>query len=604
MRASHRMNAIGWPASRVRKKGMVDRFMDTPEHSAQAIGNDGASPQTATSTKPSSIRQRAKDRIIAPVEKDLRLAGWLSVGAGAIWPVQAAVIAWAVSGWVDDTGDRRPILSCGHGWRPGHSCSARWCGLGLDRWSGAILFGAADTTIARERAALIAREARAPSTTGSAAIAALMVQKLPLLQPWITRYHVAMMRVSVLPVLLLILAFTQSWVVGLTLLVAGPLIPVFMALVGMAAEDASRRQMDEIGSMNDMLMDRLSALLDIRLLGAVDRAADDFAMRADLLKTKTMAVLSIAFLSSTVLELFSALGVAMVAVFVGFTLLGEVGFGSWGGGLSLGQGMFLLLIAPEFFQPLRDLAAAWHDRAAGYAVVADLDDLDAASRVGLVGQGLPADPLQGAMSLAVTSASVGLAGQTVPLPDIHLEQGQSLALMGDSGAGKTTALNAVAGLVALKNGTITVCGQVLSDDTADAWRARIALIPQRPHFPDMPLAAWLDIGNTGADPWPALDMADAVDVIRGLPDGLNTRLGETGGGVSGGEARRLLLARAILTGADLILADEPTADLDSDTAARIIATFHRLQQEGRMIVVATHDPALAGAMDQQIRVGL
>lgn len=104
----------------------------------------------------------------------------------------------------------------------------------------------------------------------------------------------------------------------------------------MAAEDASRRQMDEIGTMNDMLMDRLAALMDIRLLGAVDRAADDFATRAERLKANTMGVLRIAFLSSTVLELFSALGVAMVAVFVGFTLLGEIGFGSWGSGPVLG----------------------------------------------------------------------------------------------------------------------------------------------------------------------------------------------------------------------------------------------------------------------------
>jgi ATP-binding cassette subfamily C protein CydD len=546
---------------------------------------------------PGDAKKRARERIIAPVVRDLRLAGWLSLLAGALWPLQAAFLAWAVSGWAAGGAPME------RAWIAGSVFVV--CAVlraGLDHRAGALLYRAADQTIARERAALIAREARSPTDAGSASIASLVVQKLPLLQPWITRYHVAMMRASVLPVFLLALAFSQSWVVGLTLLVAGPLIPVFMALVGMAAEDASRRQMDEIGSMNNMVMDRLSAMLDIRLLGAVDRAAADFGTRAESLRTRTMAVLRVAFLSSTVLELFSALGVAMVAVFVGFTLLGEITFGSWGTGLSLGQGLFLLLIAPEFFQPLRELAAAWHDRAAGFAVVAELDALDAAERVAFVGSGMPTDSLAGPISVSSKGGVVDLKGRKIRLPDFSLQQGDTLALVGPSGVGKTTALAAIAGLVPVHLGDIRVCNHALDAETADAWRGRIALVPQRPHFPDETLGEWLDTRQTGADPWPALRLADADEIVHRLPDGLDTRLGETGGGVSGGEARRLLLARAIHTGADLILADEPTADLDSETAARVIAALHRMQREGRSVIVATHDPDLAAAMDQQVQV--
>lgn len=542
-------------------------------------------------------RKRVKDRIIAPVDRELRIAGRLSVSAGALWPLQAAAIAWAVSGWAEG----HPPFE--RAWTAAFvfllSAVVR---AGLEHRAGELLYDAADRTIARERSALLRREARYPSEAGSAQIAALIVQKLPLLQPWITRYHVAMMRASVLPLFLLILAFSQSWVVGLTLLIAGPLIPVFMALVGMAAEDASRRQMHEIGTMNDMLMDRLAAMLDIRLLGATERIAADFAKRAETLRERTMAVLKIAFLSSTVLELFSALGVAMVAVFVGFTLLGEIGFGSWGTALTLGQGLFLLLIAPEFFQPLRELAAAWHDRAAGYAVVAELDALDAARRRRFVGQGLPSDALDGPLAVRTVDAIADVSGRAVPLPDITLHSGKSLALTGPSGVGKSTALSALAGLVPLASGDLIVCGRPLDDANADAWRARIALMSQRPHFPDETLGAWLDTKGTGADPWMALEMADARDVVRGLADGLETRLGESGGGVSGGEARRLLLARAILTGADLILADEPTADLDSETAGRIIRSLKALEAEGRTIIVATHDPDLAAAMDAQLEL--
>lgn len=546
---------------------------------------------------PRNSRNRAKERIIAPVHAPLRLAGWMSLVAGALWPVQAAAIAWAVAGWAEG------LAPLDRAWAA--AAMFIFCAVlraGLEHRSGALLYRAADQTIARERAVLITREARSPTDQGSASIASLVVQKLPLLHPWITRYHVAMMRASVLPFFLLALAFSQSWVVGLTLLVAGPLIPVFMALVGMAAEDASRRQMVEIGTMNDMVMDRLSAMLDIRLLGAVDRAAADFSDRAESLRAKTMAVLRIAFLSSTVLELFSALGVAMVAVFVGFTLLGEIEFGSWGAGLTLGQGLFLLLIAPEFFQPLRDLSAAWHDRAAGLAVVAELDALDAADRVAIVGCGLPTAAMDGPIDIVTTDAVVGLGPQQVRVPDFALAGAQTLALTGPSGVGKSTTLAAIAGLVPVQSGTITVCNRALEPETADAWRGRIAMVPQRPHFADESLGEWLDTRQTGDDPWPALRLADADEIIARLAEGLETRLGETGGGVSGGEARRLLLARAIHSGADLILADEPTADLDPETAARIIAALHRMQAKGCSIIVATHDPNLAAAMDTQVEV--
>lgn len=542
-------------------------------------------------------RQRAQDRIIAPVRETLRRAALLAVAAGLVWPAQAGLIAWVVSAWVHGTGTVENTLPAILGFVVLGAARA-----GLDYLSGRFLFNAADQTIEREREVLIRREARAPSEAGSAEIAALAAQKLPLLQAWVTRYHVAMTRAAILPLALALLACTVSWAAGLILLISGPMIPLFMALVGMAAEDASRQQMREISSMNDMLMERLSAMLDIRLLGATARAARDFARRAESLREKSMAVLRVAFLSSTVLELFAALGVAMMAVFVGFSLIGEFNFGTWGTPLTLREGLFLLLIAPEFYQPMRDLATAWHDRAAGYAVVADLDALDEAERVALVGTGARATPLEGTASIDLSDAVAALPGRNLALPDLHVKAGEAIALTGPSGSGKTTVLGSIAGLVPLATGRIAVCGHDLGTETADAWRARLSLIPQRPHFPDETLAAWLDPDETGRDPDPALRIADARAIVDKLPQGLATRLGETGGGVSGGEARRLMIARAAAAGGDVILADEPTADLDAETASRVIDALLRLKDQGRTLIVATHDPALAAAMDRQVQV--
>ncbi|MBR9821981.1 MAG: ATP-binding cassette domain-containing protein [Rhodobacteraceae bacterium] len=542
--------------------------------------------------------QRARARIIAPVAGVLNRAGALSVLAGLLWPVQAGVLAGAIAAWVADPGDLRPTLLAALLF-----LALALLRAGLEHRAGALLFAAADRVIAAERAAILGREARQRAGMGSAALAALTVQKLALLQPWITRYQVAMLRVAVLPPVLLVLAFWHSWVVGLTLLVAGPLIPVFMALVGMAAEEASRRQLGEIASINDMLMERLAALTDIRLLGASDHATADFAARAEALRLRSMGVLRIAFLSSTVLELFAALGVALVAVFVGFTLLGEIGFGSWGGRLSLGQGIFLLLLAPEFFQPLRDMAAAWHDRAAGLTVVEELEALDRAARSELVGQGGRAPALPGPLRLEVRGAVAQLPGRVLALPDLALGPGARLAITGPSGVGKSTTLAAIAGLLPLAGGRIEVCGRTLDGATADGWRARIAWMPQRVHFPDMALADWLGASaGRGEELRAALAQAGAAAVVEGLPEGLETRLGASGSGVSGGEARRLMLARAILAGGDLLLADEPTADLDTETAERVIAALLRLNAGGRALLVATHDPRLARAMGQVVEM--
>ena len=179
-----------------------------------------------------------------------------------------------------------------------------------------------------------------PGAPSSAAIAALVIDKIAFLTPFITRYTPAMARVAIVPALILCVAFSMSWAVGLILLVSGPLIPVFMVLVGMAAKEASERQMDEIASMNSMLLERLAALVDVRLLNAGQKIVQQFTAGAERLRLQTMAVLRIAFLSSTVLEFFSAIGIAMVAVYVGFALLGEIPFGAYATPLTPFRGHF------------------------------------------------------------------------------------------------------------------------------------------------------------------------------------------------------------------------------------------------------------------------
>jgi ATP-binding cassette subfamily C protein CydD len=550
------------------------------------------------SKKLSDPAQARLAQATAPEARGIARAAALTVLAGMAWPVMAAAVALVFGHLVEGTATPRLIwamvtlfLAAGAlRIAAGHSAAAR-----LDQ--------AADRILARERAALLGSQDRlAPRAerATSAATAAMLTDKLPLLRPAILRHRPAALRAAVLPLAYLALALPFSWAVALILAVAGPLIPVFMALVGLAAREASERQMDEIGSLSGLLGERLSALTDIRLLDARQRMSADFADRAEALRERTMAVLRVAFLSSTVLELFSAIGVAMVAVYVGFALLGEIPFGAWATPLTLPEGIFLLMLAPEFFQPLRDLAAAWHDKAGALAVTRELAETEAQQEAEILGTGGVAATSGTAPPLALSGLRLG----ALTFPDLTIHPGEALALTGPSGSGKSTLLSLIGGLEKPDAGAVTLDGEPLSAANADGWRARIAWVPQAAQMLAGPLRRTLTLGCTEAlgeaEIASALALASATEIVARLPGGLDAELGEAGGGVSGGEARRLMLARAALSGRPVLLADEPTADLDPTTAAEVIAALVALNARGATVVVATHDTALAEAMDRRV----
>ena len=533
-------------------------------------------------------------QIDSQARPDLRKVALLQTLAGAIWPVQALAIAYVIQGWV--TGQDINIVLAISGYVLAGAARALLTSL-----SGRIAYAAADKVLKGERQKLLERETRRiEHNVSSAALAALAVEKLPHLVPHLTRYVPAMTQTMVLPLLFIALVASVSWAAALALLLTGPLIPVFMAVIGIRARAASDRQMKEISDLNSILVDRLAALSDLRLLNAARQSERVFAGQANRLHTRTMGVLRVAFLSSTMLEFFSALGIVLVAIFVGFSLLGRISWGVWGAPLDVGQGVFLLLMVPEFFRPLRELSLAWHDRASAASVAAELAALEADQSPSIVGLGEKGQRSDGSVAIALTGAALKRDGREILLPDLDISAGEAVVISGPSGSGKSTCLKAVAGMLPLTSGALFVDGQIMSDDVADAWRARLAWVPQRIHFRDISLREFLNADDDTqiAD---ALAKANAVHIVERLPGGLDARLGESGAGVSGGEARRLMLARALLSGADVVLADEPTADLDRETADKIITTLRRLADNGAAVLVASHDPDLITAFDRSIK---
>ncbi len=533
----------------------------------------------------------------ADAKSAMRRASALSVAAALLWIAQSALIAGALAGMAGAPG-----------------MSPYWAALvfvalaalraALASASGRIGFDAALKVVSQARLA-VARHAatQAPRDAGKAlsgGLAALGTDKLEAALPALSRYAPAQARAVVVPLAVLVATAWVSWVAALILLIAGPLIPMFMALVGMAAREVSARQMTALGTLSGLLLDRLRGVVDIRLMDATDRVADAFEAQAEELRGRTMAVLRVAFLSSAVLELFSALGVALVAVYVGFSLLGLLNFGAWGS-LSLGEGVFALMLAPAFFEPLRDFAAVWHDRAAHRAAADEVDAALGAQAPRLLGEGRAAQASAGPPTIVLRAVAAGPATVTA-----EIEPGARVAVTGPSGSGKSALLGLIAGFEAPRAGAVEVAGRPLDAVTADAWRARLAWVAQRPHFVAGSLRANVALSGSAADR-PGVDaalaLAAATDAAARAPRGLDARLGETGHGVSGGEARRLAVARAAYAGREVILADEPTADLDAETAQTVIEGLLRLAGRGATLIVATHDPALIARMDREIRLG-
>lgn len=453
---------------------------------------------------------------------------------------------------------------------------------------------------ARRLAAVRTLAARSPVDIGrpsSGEAASALAEQSEMLTPWLSRYIPARMKAMVVPFAVAAATLPFSWIAALALLVTAPVIPLFMALVGMQAQKASERQLARMGDINAFLIDRLRGLATIRTLGAVEETARRLRHEAEDLKRRTMAVLKIAFLTSATLELFSALGVALTAVYIGFHLLGFIDMGTWGTRLTLAEGLFVLMIAPSFFEPLRELSAVWHDRAAGEAALKSLDHVAGRGEplpwAGNAADVSPAD-MKAIIVNALHYAHPGRDTAVIGGFSLTVRAGERIAISAPSGAGKTTLLSLLAGLAAPGSGAISLFGKT----PATARRAReIAWIGQNAHVFSGSITANVALGRDEADVAAALSVArlERVAATHG-----KTPLGEGGSGLSGGEAVRLAIARAAANpNARLILADEPTAHLDAATARLVIDGLLALA-EGRTLIVATHDPLLAAAMDRTV----
>ncbi|MFJ9739381.1 thiol reductant ABC exporter subunit CydD [Streptomyces sp. NPDC101166] len=442
-----------------------------------------------------------------------------------------------------------------------------------------------------ERATLLGPGWLSGQRTGS--LVALATRGVDALDDYFARYLPQLGLAVVVPVAVLARIVTEDWVSAAIIVATLPLIPVFMVLIGWATQSRMDRQWRLLSRLSGHFLDVVAGLPTLKVFGRAKAQAESIRRITGEYRRATLRTLRIAFISSFALELLSTLSVALVAVTIGMRLVH--------GEMDLYIGLVILVLAPEAYLPLRQVGAQYHAAAEGLAAAEEIFEVLQAP---VPASGTSAAPAGGIAFDAVTVRYPGRSAAAVSDVSFTAGPGETVALVGASGAGKSTLLYALLGFVRPAEGRIRVGGTDLADIDLEQWRSRVAWVPQHPHLYAGTIAENVRLARPDADDAAvrrALADAGALQFVDALPEGERTVLGEAGSGLSAGQRQRLALARAFLADRPVLLLDEPTAALDGETEAEVVAAVRRLAA-GRTVLLVVHRPALLAVADRVVRL--
>lgn len=541
-----------------------------------------------------------------PVKKAMIMAYLLDIASVVVLVGQACVLVWLFDGWLTSFVQGVPLSDRVMG-------SGLWLNLALlfGCMAGRIGIGYAKDYLLSDAGLKVASSVRAKllgklGELGQArryfgADGALSTKVIDEPDHLIghARFNVQKMTAVTTPLILAGCVAFYSPMAAVILLVTAPLVPIFMAIIGIATTRKSREQMDALAQLGGRFLDWIRGVNTLSRLGAVDIAVSDIANSSEDYRKRTMDVLKIAFLNSAVLEFLSALSIALVAVYLGFGLMGIL---PWAKGQLLttySTALFILLLVPEFYAPLRRLGAEYHVKGQATASAKSIAPMlnfktKALGDIAMTLKSPPAFELKnitafgddGRVRLSPTSLTFGA--------------GERTAVMGESGAGKSTLLHILLGFGDFEGDVIVHAdGKLMryADLDVSRLRADIGYLSQTVPLLPMSIADNLRLAKPSASDDELVQVLKDValwDIVNQLPNGINTVLAERGGGLSGGQGHRLAIAQLLLQDAKVWLLDEPTEHLDPKTASMIWALLARLSS-GKTVIWVTHDKAQVAA---------
>lgn len=533
------------------------------------------------------------------VHRWIALASACGAAATLGFALLAAAIAQVAQGWIDGSAPPAGAFVMATA-----GALLRGVCLALRDWAG---LRASVTVRARARNEVLDALARLGPLRARAgddgALASVAVDQVDALDGYFRRYLAQRHIAVIAPLLVLALVVPRSWLAAAVLLATAPLIPLFMLLVGLGAAEASRQQASALARLSAEFLDLVRGLPALRLLAAANAGARRLAEGAQDYRRRMLAVLRLAFLSSAVLEFFAAVSIALVALYLGLALLGRFNAGHYGAAMTLQSALFILLLTPEFYAPLRQLGSDYHARAEAQA---------AAEAVIAVGRLAPSETRWRSSAEPMASSAPAIEFEAVSLRygdgrtalesvSLRIAAGERVALRGASGAGKSSLLALLAGFVAPSEGRILIDGVELTSLQRQDWWQRLAWLEQRPEWLRASVRdnVLLGLDGAGAKLQPALQAAGIAAVVAALPRGVDSVLGEDEGALSGGQLQRIAVARALARDARLWLLDEPTAHLDAEAVDAVFDAVGEASA-GATLLLATHTAALPRWIEREL----
>lgn len=428
----------------------------------------------------------------------------------------------------------------------------------------------------------------------------LLTRGVDALDIYFSRYLPSLLLASVAPILLGAVVVINDGLSAAIIVLTIPLIPFFMILIGKLTNDRVARQWNSLNKLSQHFSDLISGLPTLRIFGQSKNQRDALIKNGNMYQNATMSVLRISFLSALVLELIATLSVALIAVSIGVRLIS--------GSITLEAGLLILILAPDIYLPIRQVGMNFHAAA---------DGLEAASRIFEI---LESEETSDTHEVKQELSQIGELkftnvalrySEDSPLVlsrvSFTVFPGSITALVGPSGSGKSTVLNAVMKYLPISQGTVSIGDQDISLVSSRSLRSHVTYLPQRPWMPAGTLEQAIRVSNSEASHEDLLRVCRAAGLSvdgsdSALPHGLNTEIQAGGAGISAGQLRRIGIARTLLSPAEIVIMDEPTAALDVQTEALIISTLQDLRDSGKIILVIAHRPSVIAIADQAIDI--
>jgi len=564
-------------------------------------------PVTTASSPEASVPASRLRQLQVPEQRRLRLALLLALGNSLLLIGQYGLLAWLLNQWLqasfkpDFVTAAPPALLCVF-----IALAACMLLRPVLQYSRERLCLTASVQIRRQLRDRVLHALAQPASQlahsdSDGELASRVLDQVDALDGYLQRYVVQAQLAVLVPLLLVAVIAPFSWLAAALLLLTAPLVPMFMIILGKAASASSRKQLLALSRLGGRFLDLVRGMRTLQQLQATAQAQEQVTQAAEGYRQRTMAVLRLAFLSSAVLEFFAALSIALVAVYLGLGLLGILPWAKEVIPVPYAGALFILLLAPEFYAPLRQLGNDYHARADAEAAMQELEPLLQQSGWQHQGEQL----LQGSLpvSIAVRDLRVCSADGRLrlQLDSLHLPAGHSLLLQGASGAGKSSLLQVLLGALPY-SGTLTVNDQDFATLKLHDWLDALDYLAQTPGFVEGSLADNLRLACPHATDTQLQQVLARVGLGDLLAErGLDWPLAERGSGLSGGQLSRLALARLLLRDRPLWLLDEPTAHLDPDSRRQIHQLLQQLAR-GRTMILVSHSSSALDWVEQRLEL--